>query len=84
MSNFAGCESFLNSNSLDILALYEANVVEQFLWEVLSLIQKESAIDMPRLAVFVKEGIPSFLDRFYFIQCLTSFSIIDHCPLLNA
>ena len=46
MSNFAGCESFLNSNSLDILALYEANVVEQFLCEVLSLIQKESAIDL--------------------------------------
>ena len=62
-SNFVDCESFLESNSPDILALRETNLHDSIdsgnLSErgYLPLIQKESIIHMHGLAVYVKEGL---------------------------
>ena len=62
-SNFVDCESFLESNFLDILALCETilddsidsgNSVKGYLL----LIQKDSTTCMHGLAVYVKEGLP--------------------------
>ena len=50
-SNFVDCESFLESNSLDILALCETNLDD-------SVDRKASTTDMHGLAVYVKEGLP--------------------------
>ena len=63
-SNFVECESFLESNSPDILALCETNVDDSinsgnFLLRVnLPLIRKDSVTNMYDLAVHVKEGLP--------------------------
>ena len=63
-SNFVDCESFLESNSPDILALCEANLddlTDSGNFSVrgyLSLIRKDSGTDMHDLAVYVKEGLP--------------------------
>ena len=63
-SNFVDCESFLESNSPDILALCEANLddsIESGNFSVtgyLPLIQKDSITHMHGLEVYVKEGIP--------------------------
>ena len=54
-SNFVDCESFLESNSPDILALCETNFS---LRGYLSLIRKDSITHMHGLAVYVKEGLP--------------------------
>ena len=54
-SNFVECESFLESNSPDILALCETNFS---LRGYLSLIRKDSITHMHGLAVYVKEGLP--------------------------
>ena len=63
-SNFVDCESFLESNSPDILALCEKNLDDSidsgnfFVRRYLPLIRKDSGTHMHDLAVFVKEGLP--------------------------
>ena len=62
--NFVDCESFLESNSPDVLALCEtnlANSIDSGSFSVrgyLSLIRKDSSTHMYDLAVYVKEGLP--------------------------
>ena len=62
--NFVDCESFLESNSPDILALCETNLndsVDSGNFSVrgyLPLIRKDSITHMHDLAVYVKEGFP--------------------------
>ena len=62
--NSVECESFLESNSPDILVLCETfldDAIDSGNFSVmgyLPLIQKVSATQMHRLAVYVKEGIP--------------------------
>ena len=97
-SNFAVCESFLESNSPDILPLYETNLDDSIdsgnfsVRGYIPLIRKDSNIHMHGLTVYVKEGLPFardlshgtpqiltyVFDLFYFTQCLTSLSSIDH------
>ena len=63
-SNFADCESLLESNSPDILALCEANLDDSndsgnfSVRGYLPLIWKDSGNHMHGLAVYVKEGLP--------------------------
>ena len=63
-SNFVDCESFLESNSPDILALYETNLDDSidsgnfFVRGYLLLIQKDSSTHMHGLTVHMKEGLP--------------------------
>ena len=63
-SNFVDCETFLESNSPDILALCEANLNDSIdsgnfsVRSYLPLIQKDSSTHMHSLAVYVKEGLP--------------------------
>ena len=63
-SNFADCESFLESSSPDILALYESSLDDSIdsgnfsVRGYLSLIRKDSSSHMHGLAVSVKEGLP--------------------------
>ena len=63
-SNFVDCESFLESNSPDILALCETNVDDSIdsgnfsVRGYLPLIRKDSSTHMHGLAVYVKEGLP--------------------------
>ena len=62
-SNFVDCESFLESNSPDILALCETNLyysIDSDTFPVrgyLPLIRKDSNTDIHVLAVYVKEGL---------------------------
>ena len=62
--NFDDCESFLESNSPDILALCESNLDDSIdsgnfsLRGYLPLIRKDSSTHMHGLAVYVKEGLP--------------------------
>ena len=62
-SNFVDCESFLESNSLDIFALCETNLDDSSdsgnfsVRGYLPLIQKDSSTHMYGLAVYVKEGL---------------------------
>ena len=65
-SNLVECESFLESNSPDILALCEKNL-DSGNFSVrgdLSLIRKDSITHMQGLAVYVKEGLPFARDLF--------------------
>ena len=63
-SNFVDCESFLESNSSDILVLCETNQDDSIdsanlsMRGYLPLIQKNSSTHMHGLAVYVKEGFP--------------------------
>ena len=63
-SNFVDCESFLESNSPDILALCETNLDDSIdsgnfsVRGYLPLIWKDSSTYMHGLAVYVKEGLP--------------------------
>ena len=63
-SNFVDCESFLESNSPDILALCETNLDDSIgsgnfsVRGYLPLIRKDSSPHMRVLAVYVKEGLP--------------------------
>ena len=63
-SNFVDCESFLESNSPDILALCETNLDGSIysgnfsVTGYLPLIRKDSSTHMHGLAVYVKEGFP--------------------------
>ena len=67
-SNFAECESFLESNSPDILALCETNLDDSSDFGNFSVrgyllfIWKDSLTHMHGLAVYVKEGLPFALD----------------------
>ena len=69
-SNFVDCESFLESNSPDILALYETNMDDSVDSESFSvrgylpLIIKDSITHMHGLAVYVKKGLPFALDLY--------------------
>ena len=62
-SNFVDCESFLESKSLDILALCETNLDDSIdsgnfsVTGYLCLIRKDSSTGHG-LAVYVKEGLP--------------------------
>ena len=64
LSNFVQCESLLESNSPNILALCETNLddsIDSANFSVrgyLPLIQKDSGTHMHGLAVYVKEGLP--------------------------
>ena len=66
--NFVDCESFLESNSPDILALCETNLddsIDSGNFSVtcyLSLIRKDSTTHMHGLAVHVKEDVPFVWD----------------------
>ena len=63
-SNFVHCESFLESNSLDILALCETNLDDSIdsgnfsVRGYLPLIRKDSSTYVHGLAVYVKKGLP--------------------------
>ena len=63
-ANFVDCKSFLESNTLEILALCETNLNDSIdsgnysIRGYLCLIQKNSGTHMHGLAVYVKEGIP--------------------------
>ena len=63
-SNFVDCESFLESNSPDILALCETNLDDSIdsgnfsVRGYLPLIRKDSGTHMHGLAVYVKEWLP--------------------------
>ena len=63
-SNFVDCESFLESNFPDILALCETNLdgsIDSGNFSVtgyLLLIRKDSITHLHGLAVYVKEGLP--------------------------
>ena len=63
-SNFVDCESFLESNSPDILALCETNLDDSMgsgnfsVRGYLPLIRKDSSTNMHGLAVYVKGGLP--------------------------
>ena len=62
--NFVDCQSFLGSNSPDILALCETNLDDSIdsrnfsVRGYLPLIRKDSGTHMHGLAVYVKEGLP--------------------------
>ena len=62
-SNFVDCESFLKSNSPDILVLCETNLDDSIdsgnfsVIDYLPLIRKDSSTHMHGLAVYVKEGL---------------------------
>ena len=65
--NFVDCKSFHESNSSDILALYDTNLDDSIVsgnWlnfsvkGFLPLMQKDSGTQMYGLAVYVKEGLP--------------------------
>ena len=62
--NFGGCESFLESNCFDILALSETNLYDSidsgnfFVRGYLLLIWEDSVIHMHGLAIYVIEGLP--------------------------
>ena len=62
--NFIDCESFLESNSPDIVALWETDLddsIDSGRFSVrsnLPLIRKDSSTHMHGLAVYVKEGLP--------------------------
>ena len=62
--NFVDCESFLESNSPDILALCETNLDDSIdsgnfsVRGYLPLIRKDSSTHMHGLTVYVKEGLP--------------------------
>ena len=63
-SNFIGCESFLESNSSDILGLCDTNLDESINYGdfpirgYLPLIQKDYVTYLHGLAVYMKEGLP--------------------------
>ena len=63
-SNFVDCESFLESNSPEILALCETNLDDSIdsgnfsVRGYLCLIQKDSSTHMHGLTVYVKKALP--------------------------
>ena len=69
-SNFVDCESFLVSNSPDILALCKTNLDDSIdsgnfsMRGYLPLIWKDSSTPMHGLSVYVKEGLPFAWDLY--------------------
>ena len=63
-SNFVDCESFLESNSPDMLPLYETNLDDSidtgnfFVKGYLHLLQKDSTTHVHGLLVYMKKGLP--------------------------
>ena len=94
-SNFVDCESFLESNSPDILALYETKLDDSIdsgnfsVRGYLPLIRKDSGTHMHGLAVYVKEGLPfardlsleNSADSYLFSTGFTSLSVLLLFPL---
>ena len=94
-SNFVDCESFLESNSLDILALCETNMDDSIdsgnfsVRGYLPLTRKDSIIHMHGLAVYLKEGLPfardlsleTSEDSYLFSTSFTSLSVLLLFPL---
>ena len=89
-SNFVDCESFLESNSPDILALCEANLNDSIdsgnlsVRGYLPLIRKDSSTHMHGLAISFGTGlIPRKLCGFLlmFLICFTSLSVLLLFPL---
>ena len=95
-SNFVECESFLESNSPDILALCELYVssIDSGNFSArgyLPLIRKDSVTHMLGLAVYVKEGLPfardispeNSVDSYFskFSTGFTSLSVLLLLPL---
>ena len=89
-SYFFDCESFLESNSPDILALCETNLVDSIdsgnfsVRGYLPIIRKDSSTPMHGITVYVKEGLISRkLCRFLpmFSTCFTSLSVLLLFPL---
>ena len=80
--NFVDCESFLESNSPDILALCETNLDDSIdssnssMKGYLPLIQKDSTTHMHVLAVYAKEGLP-------FVRALSQENFADSCLCLR-
>ena len=80
-SNFVECESFLESDSSDIVALWETNLDDLIdsgnfsVRDYLPLIQNDSvALDLS-----LEHSVDSYICFWlYFIQCITSFSSVDH------
>ena len=68
--NFVDCESFLESSSPDILALFKTNLVDSIysgnfsVTGYLPLIRKDSSIHMHGLTVYVRGGLPFERDLF--------------------
>ena len=62
--NFVKCESFLESNSLGTLSLFEANLGDSVdsgnfsVRRYLPLIRRDSVTHMHGLAVYMKKGLP--------------------------
>ena len=56
-SNFVECESFLESNFSDILAVWDKLWWVNWLWQFLKM-GKDFSIHMHSLLVYVKEGLP--------------------------
>ena len=97
-SNFVDCQSFLESNSPDIIALCETNLDDSIdfgnfsVRGYLPLIRKDSTTHMHGLTVYLKEGLPFAcigltsreLCRFLlmFLTGFTSLSALLLCPLL--
>ena len=96
-SNFVECESFLESSSLEILALCDTNLDDSIdpgsfsVRGYLPLIRKDCGTNMHSLTVYVKEGLPFAWDlslencRFLlmFLTGFTSFSVLPLFPLLT-
>ena len=89
-SNFVDCESFLKSNSPDILALCETNLDDSInsgnfsVRGYLPLIRKDISAHMHGLAVYVKEELPFARDLsffFVFSPSFTSLSVLLLFPL---
>ena len=91
-SNCLDCESFLESNSPDILALCETNLddsIDSGNFSVRGLVRKDSSTHVHGLAVYVKEGLPLARDlslencRFLFMfwTGFTSLSVLLLFPL---
>ena len=95
-SNFLECESFLESNSPNILALFKTNLDDSINSDNISvrvylpLIWKDSTAHMHGLAVYVIEGLPfawelpleNSADSYLFSTGFTSLSVLFLFPLL--
>ena len=87
-SSFVECESFLESNSPDILALSEINLDHSidsgnfYVTGYLPLIRKDSITHMHSLAVYVKEGLT--LARDLSLENFTDFYLCSRLALLHS
>ena len=87
-SNFVECESFLESNSSDIFALYKINLSDSTdsgnfsASDYLSLFGKNSVIRMHGLAVYVKKGLP--IARDLSLEDSASSYLCFRLPLLHS